>query len=362
MPERSVRAGQGHVKSTHRKYVQNASNMGQIEDGSVDLVVTSPPYPMIEMWDACFGRQDPGVFTALQAADGWKAFDRMHRVLDGVWDEICRVLKPGRFLCVNIGDAVRKTGGEFGLFPNHSRIISAMINRGMTPLPCILWRKQTNAPNKFMGSGMLPAGAYATLEHEYILIFRKGGKRSFNTAEERQVRRESAIFWEERNNWYSDIWYDLKGIRQQLTDNRVRKRSAAFPFDLPYRLISMYSVAGDTVLDPFSGIGTTMFAAMASGRGSISVEIEKDFDGIGLNTSLHAGEIAGFANRLMQSRIDRHMSFVEERMRDGKPMKYINRNYGFPVVTRQETDLFFRPLASVRADGKDGFTVEYSGE
>lgn len=345
------------MKGIHRKYLQTAADMSRITDHGVDLVVTSPPYPMIDMWDESFARQDPEVFSALENGDGQKAFERMHTVLDAVWDEVCRVLKPGRFLCVNIGDAVRKTKDEFGLFPNHARIISAMLKRGMTPLPCILWRKQTNAPNKFMGSGMLPAGAYVTLEHEYILIFRKGGKRTFETADQRQARRESAIFWEERNAWYSDIWYDLKGVRQQLVDSRVRKRSGAFPFDLPYRLINMYSVVGDTVLDPFSGIGTTMFAAMASGRNSVSFEIEDAFDSIALEK---AEKIVAFSNHVIQSRIDRHLAFVKEREASGKPLKYINNPYALPVVTRQETNLYFQRPAAVHPDGSGGFVVQYA--
>ncbi len=348
------------MKTVHRKYMNSAVDMGQLEDRSVDLVVTSPPYPMIEMWDECFARQDARIAGALGRCDGWKAFSLMHGVLDGVWDEIGRVLKPGGFVCINIGDAVRKMGDDFGLFTNHARILNAMVKRGMTPLPCILWRKQTNAPNKFMGSGMLPAGAYVTLEHEYILIFRKGGKRMFETADQRRVRRESAIFWEERNHWYSDIWYDLKGARQRLADSTVRKRSAAFPFDVPYRLINMYSVAGDRVLDPFSGIGTTMFAAMASGRSSVTFEVEAAFEPVLPAEAGRKEDIKSFSNRWMQSRIDRHCLFVEERARSGKPIRYINRNHGFPVVTRQETALFLRPLADVRAEINGEIAITYA--
>lgn len=64
-----------------------------------------------------------------------------------------------------------------------------------------------------MGSGMLPAGAYVTLEHEYILIIRKGGKREFKNDPEKTNRRQSAIFWEERNIFFSDIRFDIKGSR-----------------------------------------------------------------------------------------------------------------------------------------------------
>ncbi len=83
-----------------------------------------------------------------------------------------------------------------------------------------------------MGSGMLPAGAYVTLEHEYVLIFRKGGKRTFPSQNQAERRRRSAFFWEERNRWFSDVW-DFKGERQRLNGSDIDRRSAAFPFELP---------------------------------------------------------------------------------------------------------------------------------
>ena len=85
--------------------------------------------------------------------------------------------------------------GNFCLFSNHSRILSFLSKLGFTFLPDILWRKETNAPNKFMGSGMLPVSAYVTYEHEYILIVRKGKKRDFTALDEKKLRKESAFFW-----------------------------------------------------------------------------------------------------------------------------------------------------------------------
>ncbi|HLU50029.1 MAG TPA: DNA methyltransferase, partial [Planctomycetota bacterium] len=157
----------------HAILTGDAARLGAIPDASVALVVTSPPYPMIEMWDESFSRQDEDIRVALAEKDGWRAYRSMHAVLDRAWREIYRVLAPGGIACINIGDATRTIDGEFALYPSHARILSALVELGLTPLPEILWRKQTNAPNKFMGSGMLPAGAYVTLEHEHILIVRK---------------------------------------------------------------------------------------------------------------------------------------------------------------------------------------------
>ena len=192
------------IETTHRTWIGDARARSALQDGSVNLIVTSPPYPMIQMWDEVFAELAPASVQPLAEGRGMVAFEAMHRALDTAWAECHRALAPGGFLALNIGDATRSLDGEFALYPNHARIVSALLNLGLTALPDILWRKPTNAPNKFMGSGMLPGGAYVTYEHEYVLIFRKAGKRCF-TPEEKVRRAESAYFWEERNVWFSDL-------------------------------------------------------------------------------------------------------------------------------------------------------------
>ena len=186
-------------------------------------------------------------------------------------------------------------------------------------LPDILWRKPTNAPNKFLGSGMLPAGAYVTYEHEYILIVRKGGPRKFSPADKAR-RRRSAFFWEERNVWFSDVWLDLVGTRQLLgnaglDDPDARARSAAYPFELACRLIQMHSLIGDTVLDPFLGTGTTTAAAIASGRSSIGFELEHSLEqpiSDAIETAVPLGR------EYAQRRLDAHLDFVQSREAAGR--------------------------------------------
>ena len=212
----------------HRLVFADARDLGFIPSASVALVVTSPPYPMIGMWDGPFAARDPRIAAALEAGEGREAFRLMHEELDPVWAGLHRVLTDGGIACLNVGDATRTVGGRFRLYANHARILQACLALGFDALPPILWRKPTNAPNKFMGSGMLPAGAYVTLEHEYILVLRKGGRREFRTPAERLARRRSALFWEERNSWFSDGW-DLAGARQELNHGGAPARRAAPP-------------------------------------------------------------------------------------------------------------------------------------
>jgi DNA modification methylase len=343
-------------KTAHQFFVGDSGSMPEIDDHSIDLVVTSPPYPMIQMWDDQFSLSDPKIGKALEMNHGAKAFELMHRRLDPVWAEVYRILKPGGIAAINIGDATRTVDGQFQLFPNHARIITTCLSDGFTQLPTIIWRKPTNSPTKFMGSGMLPPSAYVTLEHEYILIFRKGEKREFD--DDKEIRRQSAYFWEERNAWFSDIWFDLLGARQESGHQRENKRTGAFPLDLPFRLIHMFSIRGDTVVDPFLGTGTTMIAAMCAGRNSIGYEI----DG-GLQSGIleKLSDVPAMANRMTRARLEAHHHFIEERMRTKGNMKYVNRPHGFRVMTKQEEDLCLLMVRNVQYRSISKFTIEYGG-
>lgn len=316
----------------HQIITGDSTNIKQIPNKSVHLIVTSPPYPMIEMWDDIFSRQDPEIRKFLETGEGLKAFYRMHELLNRAWDECDRVLVDNGFVCINIGDATRTINGDFQLFSNHTQIINHFLGKGYSVLPDILWRKPSNSPNKFMGSGMFPAGAYVTYEHEYILVFRKGGKRMFKGAG-KELRQKSAFFWEERNVWFSDLW-EIRGTSQVIAASKAsRERSASYPFEIPYRLVNMYSVEGDTVYDPFVGLGTTNLACMAAKRNSIGVELDAEIAGLALqNITVSADAL----NTVIDSRVQRHIEFIESLPADKRERCYRNAHHGFDVKTRQE--------------------------
>jgi len=337
-------------------FADSVAGMAEIEDRSVRLVVTSPPYPMIEMWDGLFSEMDGQIGRALQRERGREAFEKIHRLLDLVWRQLARVLAPSGIACINIGDAVRSIGGKFSLFANHARITSGMLSLGFDLLPSIIWKKSTSSPTKFMGSGMLPPTAYVTLEHEFVLIFRKGGARKFTTPAEKDMRRKSAFFWEERNKWFTDVWIDLPGTSQALEGLAKRDRSAAFPLELAYRLINMYSVQGDMVLDPFLGTGTTVQAAMASGRNSTGIENEHDLKPLILERISRVPETA---NKIGRNRLDNHINFVRERQLLMGPLKHWNSYYGFAVMTRQETEIRIPFIKSITYVSDNRFKVSH---
>ena len=271
------------MQTQHRIILGNSQKMHELADSSVQLMVTSPPYPMIAMWDELFAKADPRVSDLFKklAADGndetvRQIYNAMHEYLAKVWQETYRILVDGGIACVNIGDATRSINGKFQLFPNHSRITEVCEKIGFTTLPYILWKKPTTKPmykgkGAFLGSGFLPPNAYVTLDCEFILLFRKGSLRKFQPKD--VLRYESAFTKKQRDEWFSQIWA-VKGTRQ--TASQLERRTAAYPEEIADRLIRMFSVKGETVIDPFLGSGTTTKIAMQNERNSVGYEIDQN--------------------------------------------------------------------------------------
>ena len=330
------------METKHLVLNHNSKEVSNKTDKKVDLIVTSPPYPMIKMWDELFKIDG----LAKNEEEIKNEFKKSINFLDEIWNESLRLLSEDAIVCINIGDATRKIGSQFRLFNNHQKIVEYFLNKGFVQLPSIIWRKQTNSPNKFMGSGMLPVGAYVTLEHEYILIFRKQ-KRDFSKNNEKENRLESAFFWEERNVWFNDVW-DVKGIKQKSNILNSRERTAAYPFEIPDRLIKMFSVKGDTVLDPFLGTGTTTLAAMLNERNSIGVELD---EGLYLNfvDSLNkdGNTITKKMNKKIDERILEHEEFVANSQSE---VKYFNENLKTRVKTKQELGMKINKIKSIQIE------------
>lgn len=308
-----------------------------------DLIITSPPYPMVAMWDDLFSSSHPGIRSSLSNKFGKHAHQLMLHTLIPILRASERILKPGGFLCINIGDAIRNINGVVSLYDNHSFISQYLESKtSIYQLPRIIWRKTTNAPNKFMGSGTLPLKAYVTLEHEFILIFKKPGEAIDKKRED--LRRKSSIFWEERNTWYSDVW-TFSGVRQ----DRNGHRTAAFPIELPHRLINMFSVQGDLVVDPFLGSGTTMVASLVNARNFIGFEINNDLHKTILE-HLKLGKI--LSQQIPKERVLRHKEFLK-----ATSCKY-ESIYG-PVKSKQEINMRIPILKTFKVASKNEFLCGY---
>jgi site-specific DNA-methyltransferase (cytosine-N4-specific) len=267
------------MRTIHKIILANSQKMIELDESSIHLMVTSPPYPMIKMWDSQFANMNSKTAVLWRELKNTvneqivaRIYDEMHETLSQTWKETFRVLIEGGIACINIGDATRTLNGTFRLFPNHSRIIETCERIGFNTLPYILWKKPTKKPRykgkaAFLGSGFLPTNAYVTLDCEFILLFRKGNPRKFPPKDPR--RYESAFTKEQRNKWFTQIW-NVAGTRQR--ESKLDRRTAAYPDEIAGRLMKMFSIKGDTVLDPFLGSGTTVKLAIQNERNSVGYE------------------------------------------------------------------------------------------
>jgi site-specific DNA-methyltransferase (adenine-specific) len=178
-------------------------------------------------------------------------------------------------LCVVVGDVCRsrRAFGRHIVEPLHAHLQIQCQKIGFDPLAPIIWNKIANVATEVAGNGSAflgkpyEPGAIIKNDVEFILLFRKPGDYRHPTQEQRDL---SLIAKEDHRKWFQQIWADVRGESQ-------RQHPAPFPAEIARRLIGMFSFVGDTILDPFWGIGTTSFAAMQMHRSSIGVEIEPEF-------------------------------------------------------------------------------------
>jgi site-specific DNA-methyltransferase (adenine-specific) len=201
-------------------------------------------------------------------------YDAFHDELDKVWRHCFRVLVPGgRLVCV-VGDVClsRRRHGRHMVMPMHADIIVRARRIGFDNLSPIFWYKIANAAyevengSSFLGKPYEP-NAIIKNDVEFILMLRKPGGYRQPTVEQRDASR---LTKDEYQEWFQQVWNGLTG-------ESTKHHPAPFPEELAHRLVRMFSFAGDTVLDPFMGTGTTLLAAARCGRNSIGVEIEPDF-------------------------------------------------------------------------------------
>lgn len=260
--QQKLKSGLSPITS-HTVKQGDARDLTWIPSGSAHLVVTSPPYANLIEYPA----------SAAQLGN-IAAYETFLTALDSVWAECFRVLVPGgRVACV-VGDVCisRKKGGRHYVLPLSADIQVRARTIGFDVLTPIRWQKVANIKleasksSRFLGKPNLPNGIIKN-DIEHILFLRKpGGYRSPTPEQERLSRIET----EEYIKLFAPIWSDVSG--------QLRKdHPAPYPIEIPRRLIRMFSFAGDIVLDPFAGTGTTAVAAIETGRNSLSVEIEPKY-------------------------------------------------------------------------------------
>ncbi len=244
------------MATTHKLIIGNCMVMGEVSDESVHLMVTSPPY-----FNAPFDYK--GLF---------KNYDQYLGVLRRFAKETFRVLQEGRIAVLNIDDML--INGE--KFPIVADAIKIFQEAGFRYRDRIIWKKPDGYLRISRRSGVILQNPYPMYFYpdnllESIIIFQKG---KFNYRSiPKEIREASKIDIKEFSNkkWYMTLW-EMNNV---LPGSPLEKDIAAFPYELPYRVIKLFSYKGETVLDPFVGSGTTMKAARDLGRNSIGIEIKK---------------------------------------------------------------------------------------
>jgi site-specific DNA-methyltransferase (adenine-specific) len=240
----------------------DARDLSFLEDESIHLVVTSPPY-----WNLKRYNENPEQLGHINDYESFLS------EIEKVWRQVFRVLVPGgRLVCV-VGDVCvsRRKFGRHLVFPLHSDICVLCRKIGFDNLNPIIWYKISNASfevdngSKFLGKPYEP-NAIIKNDMEFILMQRKPGGYRKPTQEQRKL---SKIDKKDFNSWFRQIW-NIPGAS-------TRTHPAPFPLELASRLVRMFSFTSDTVLDPFCGTGTTMIAAIRYGRNSIGIDIDPEY-------------------------------------------------------------------------------------
>jgi len=247
----------------HNIYFGDSRKLSKINDGSVQLIITSPP---------CWQLEDSGVDGQIGYNDSYEEYINN---LNLVWTECYRVLSGGCRMCINIGYQFARSAyyGRYKVIPIRDEIIRYCEAAGFDYMGSVIWQKATAGKSTgsatVMGSYLYPRNGIINLDYEYILIFRKLGAPPEISDE---IKDASKLTKEEWTKYFYAHW-KFPGAKK---DNRV----TPFPEELPGRLIKMFSFKNDIVFDPFLGSGTTSLAALKLERNSVGYELNKNYKDI----------------------------------------------------------------------------------
>ena len=248
------------MKTHHKIIIGDSRNMIELSDNSIHLAITSPPY-----WQL----KDYGNENQIGFHDNYENYINN---LNLVWKECYRVLHNGCRLCINIGDQFARAVyyGRYKVIPIREEIIKFCENIGFDYMGAIIWQKVTTSNTTGggvqMGSYPYPRNGILKLDYEFILIFKKLGDAPKPTAGQKELSKMTSEEW---NTFFAGHW-NFAGARQN-------NHMAMFPEELQRRLIKMFSFIGETILDPFTGSGTTALAARNADRNSVGSEINTEF-------------------------------------------------------------------------------------
>ena len=229
--------------------------LDKLEDNSLDLIVTSPPYYNVKDYSH------------------WNSYDEYLNWLKSVFTLIFNKLKSGRMCCVNISTFIiprksRNSESQRIALPFH--FVNLMENIGYKFLEDIIWEKPDGAVKNRNGKfsqHRQPVAYKPNVVNEYIFVFQKPADFLIDKIVRNYKDKTDSLIKDgyERTN----IW--------KINPETKSKHPAPFPYKLAENLILYYSYIDDLICDPFLGSGTTARAAIYNKRNFIGYEINEEF-------------------------------------------------------------------------------------
>ena len=220
-----------------------------IENSSIDLIVTSPPYNVDIHYNSF--QDDIPYEKYLEFTEKWL---RRAYIL----------MKPDGRMCLNIPLDKSKGRKGAGFQSVYADIVSIAKNVGWKYFSTIIWNEGNISRRTAWGSWLSARAPYVIAPVEVIIIFYKGRWQKIKNA-------KSDITKEEFMGWTNGLWTFSGESKKKIG------HPAPFPVELPKRCIKLFSFVGDTVLDPFLGSGSTLIACALLNRKGIGVEIDENY-------------------------------------------------------------------------------------
>ncbi len=239
--------------------------MLELPDDALDFIISGPPYWSFIDYSA-FNRNEDYLWVDDTPYEAY--LSKLSK-----WHTECyRVLKPGRYCVVNLATMMK--GKKTYPIPFHA--VSILEKLGFAFCYEIVWHKVSGGrlrARNFVQRPM-PGSFTPNIRTEYLLVFRKKPSVTFKRwidpalKESAKLELDDFFYRETANN----VWH----IPPETKSSRP-EHPCPFPPEIPRRLIELFSLPGETVLDPFMGVGTTACVAKELGRHFVGYEMESSF-------------------------------------------------------------------------------------
>jgi len=260
----------------NRVYCGNAQNMDKIDDESIHLTVTSPPY-----------------YVGKKYEEYLPTLEDYFNMLKGVFSEVVRVTVPGGKIVINIGDIAVGSNYNSG-FPEEILVIPKIVDHLKTLDTYVyaraVWEKDdpwANSSHVTFHDGVQHAEYRILPSWEYVFVFRKGRKARLD-------KTATSGRWVNKKFWKQFV----HGVLKVRSIQRNDFHEAMFPEELVYKFIKMYSFPDDTILDPFMGSGTTAVVAKKTARNFIGYDLNPDYVKLAIN------RIDGITENMVETQVE----------------------------------------------------------